>query len=39
MEKPSKRKTAEDIRGRAIEQYQLRYNDFGPAFAAEKLAA
>jgi transposase len=36
--KPSNRKTAEDIRSRVIEQYRLRYGDFGPAFAAEKLA-
>jgi transposase len=35
--KPSNRKTAEDIRSRVIEQYRLRYGDFGPAFAAEKL--
>jgi type IV secretory pathway VirD2 relaxase len=38
MGKPSNRKTSEDIRGRVIEQYRLRYSDFGPAFAAEKLA-
>jgi transposase len=35
--KPSNRKTAEGIRSRVIEQYRLRYGDFGPAFAAEKL--
>jgi hypothetical protein len=36
--KPSNRKTAEEIRSRVIKQYRLRYSDFGPAFAAEKLA-
>jgi hypothetical protein len=36
--KPSNRKTAEDIRNLALEQYRTRYRDFGPTFAAEKLA-
>jgi transposase len=36
--KPSNRKTAEAIRSRVIEQYRLRYGDFGPVFATEKLA-
>ncbi|WP_420265682.1 ISNCY family transposase [Candidatus Magnetominusculus dajiuhuensis] len=33
----SKRKTPEDIRGKAIEMYETKYNDFGPTLAAEKL--
>jgi transposase len=36
--KPSNRKTAEEIRERAIQAYRERHKDFGPAFAAEKLA-
>ena len=36
--KPSKRKTAADIRDRVLERYRRRYPDFGPTFAAEKLA-
>jgi transposase len=36
--KPSNRKTAEEIRERALQAYRERYGDFGPTFAAEKLA-
>jgi transposase len=36
--KPSNRKTAEDIRERALSAYRERYIGFGPTFAAEKLA-
>ena len=35
---PSNRRTAVDIRGRVVELYRRRYPDFGPTFAAEKLA-
>jgi hypothetical protein len=34
--KSSNRKTVEDIRRRVIEQYWLRYSDFGPTLAAEE---
>jgi transposase len=36
--KRSNRKTAEEIRENAVKAYRERYNDFGPTFAAEKLA-
>jgi transposase len=36
--KPSNRKTAEELRERALQAYRERYGDFGPTFAAEKLA-
>jgi transposase len=36
--KPSNRKTGEEIRERAVNAYRQRYTDFGPTFAAEKLA-
>jgi transposase len=36
--KPSNRKTAEAIREQAVIAYRERYGDFGPTFAAEKLA-
>jgi transposase len=35
--KPSNRKTAREIRERALMAYPERYSDFGPTFAAEKL--
>jgi hypothetical protein len=35
--KPSNRKTAREIRERAVKARLERYSDFGPAFAAEKL--
>jgi transposase len=34
--KPSNRKTAEDIRKRALQAYREKYRDFGPTLAAEK---
>jgi transposase len=36
--KESNRKTEKDVKERAIKAYKERYNDFGPTFAAEKLA-
>jgi transposase len=36
--KPSNRKTAGDVRETVLKAYRKRYGDFGPAFAAEKLA-
>ena len=36
--KPSNRRTAAYIRDRVLERYRRRYHDFGPTFAAEKLA-
>ena len=36
--KPSNNRTAEPIRESALKAYRERYSDFGPTFAAEKLA-
>jgi transposase len=36
--KPSNRRTDERIREQALSAYRQRYSDFGPTFAAEKLA-
>lgn len=36
--KPSGRRTDEAVRSKAVELYREKYKDFGPAFAAEKLA-
>ena len=36
--KPSNNRTDEAILERAVEAYRLKYHDFGPTFAAEKLA-